>query len=505
MNESPSKRLSSGSLLARNTVWNLVGQGAPLLVAIVAIPILIKGLGIDRFGVLTLAWMVIGYFGLFDLGLGRALTKSVAEKLGEEREQEIPAIVWTTLFIMLIFGLLGMLVVSLLSPWLVHDVLKIPVSIQNETLHAFYLLALSIPIVISTAGLRGYLEAYQRFDLVNIIRIPMGIFTFLGPLMVLQYSSDLLAVVAILAAGRLVAWIIHILLCFKITPALHHSIAIQRAAIKPLFRFGSWITITNIIGPLIVYLDRFLIGGLLSVAAVAYYVTPFEMATKLWIIPTAMTAVLFPAFATSWKQDSSRTALLFGRGVTYTFLAMFPITLLIVALAHEGIDLWLSAEFAQNSTLVFQWLAIGVFINSLAHTPFVLIQGIGRPDLTAKLHLIELPFYLPTLWWAISAHGIEGAAIVWVLRLTVDMTVLFWMALRFVPLRGTLLWRMGLALGAALFLLIVAAMSMSLEIKGIFLLASLLAYAFATWFLILSSNEKRVVLAPLFRLIKRKA
>jgi len=63
--------LTGGRRLARNVLWNLLGTGAPLLVAIVVIPVLIEGLGIERFGVLTIAWMVVGYFSLFDLGLGR--------------------------------------------------------------------------------------------------------------------------------------------------------------------------------------------------------------------------------------------------------------------------------------------------------------------------------------------------------------------------------------------------------------------------------------------------
>ena len=72
--------LIGGRRLVRNVFWNLLGTGAPLLVAIVAIPMLIEGMGTARFGVLTLAWMVVGYFSLFDLGLGRALTKLVAER-----------------------------------------------------------------------------------------------------------------------------------------------------------------------------------------------------------------------------------------------------------------------------------------------------------------------------------------------------------------------------------------------------------------------------------------
>ena len=82
--------LTSGRLLAKNTVWNLVGGGAPMIVAVFCIPILIRGLGTSRFGVLTLAWALIGYASLFDLGLGRALTQMVAKKLGAGEDREFP-------------------------------------------------------------------------------------------------------------------------------------------------------------------------------------------------------------------------------------------------------------------------------------------------------------------------------------------------------------------------------------------------------------------------------
>src|SRR5712664_4951417 len=110
--------LTSGRLLARNTIWNLIGSGAPMIVAVVCIPILIRGLGTDRFGVLTLAWALIGYASLFDLGLGRALTQLVAKKLGAGEEREIPSLAWASLLLMLFLGLAGTAVVVLASPWL---------------------------------------------------------------------------------------------------------------------------------------------------------------------------------------------------------------------------------------------------------------------------------------------------------------------------------------------------------------------------------------------------
>ena len=228
------ENLTGGQLLARNVLWNLLGTGAPLLVGIVAIPILIEGLGTARFGVLTLAWMVVGYFSLFDLGLGRALTMLVAEKLGKGLSDEIPPLIWTAILLMAALGILGAVIVAALSPWLVGGVLKIPPELQSETLTSFYLLAASIPIVISSTGLRGILEAHQLFGLVNAVRIPLGLFTFLGPVTVLPFSNSLVPVVAVLVVARLTSWCAYAVLCIRVEPALRYSVAIHRAVVRPL-------------------------------------------------------------------------------------------------------------------------------------------------------------------------------------------------------------------------------------------------------------------------------
>lgn len=485
--------LTSGRLLTRNMVFNTIGQGAPMIVAFFTIPLLIKGLGTDRFGILTLAWVVVGYFTLFDFGLGRALTKLVAEKLSTRREQEIPTLVCTALFLMLTLGLAGTLVVSLISPWLVRDALKIPAVLQSETLHAFYLLALAIPVLVSTIGLQGVLKAYQRFGLIIGIRIPLGMFIFLGPLLVLPFSQSLFSVVAVLVAGLVIAWLVHFPLCFRVMPKMRQGTLLERAMVRPLLGFGSWMTVTNIINLIMIHLDRFLIGALISIAAVAYYATPCEVVTKLWFIPGAMVGVLFPAFSTSFAQDPTRTVLLFYRGVKYLFLLLFPISLLIVTFAHEGLELWLGAEFARNSTGVLQWLAVGVFINSLAYVPLALLQGVGRPDLSAKLHIAELPFYLIAVWWMIMSYGIEGAAVAWVARMTVDALILFTMTKRLLTNAAVSMWRMVFVIGAVISIFITAVLLTGTAMKVLFTLLILLVFILATWFFILAPEEKSLL------------
>src|SRR5579863_1869017 len=210
----PVSHLTSGRLLARNTVWNLLGQLLPMAVGIAAIPLLIRGIGVARFGVLSLAWIIIGYFSLFDLGIGRALTKLLADRIGAHEEQTIPSLAWTSLLLLFLLGLFGGLVTLSISPWLVQRALKIPQSLQTETLHGFFLLAVSIPLVTTTSGLRGILEALQRFRILNLIRIPMGIFSFGGPLLVLPFSTSLVPVIGILVCGRLIGGMAHLFACF---------------------------------------------------------------------------------------------------------------------------------------------------------------------------------------------------------------------------------------------------------------------------------------------------
>ena len=494
MTKSQLQTLTSGKILARNTIYSLIGQGAPLLVAVFAIPQLIKGLGTDRFGVLTLAWIVLSYFSLFDLGLGRALTQLVAEKLGQENgEEEIPALVGTASFLMLILGLVGTVVFVALSPVIVYNTLKIPTELQGETLIAFYLLSASVPLVTSTAGTVGVLSALQRFDLINAVRIPLGLLMFLGPMLVLPFSNSLVPVIAVLLLVRFLAWGIYIWLCFHAMPALQNQIQFKKALLVPLLKFGGWMTVSNIVGPLMLYMDRFLIGSLISVTAVAYYTTPYEMVTKLWLIPVSLVSVLFPAFSTSFVQEPVRAKQMFNRGVKYIFLTLFPITLIIVTFANDGLTLWIGKDFAQNSTSVSQWLAVGILISSLSQVPFAFIQGIGRPDITAKFHFIELPLYLLVLWKFTTDFGIVGAAYAWVLRVLLDTILLFYVASKFIPNNKSLMQLMVFALGLTGLILGLASLKLALYIRGIYCLLILLTFIVTAWFMILETDERAMI------------
>src|SRR5438132_1434084 len=403
----------------------------PLVLAVLAMPPLVRGMGAERFGILTLAWAAIGYFGLFELGLSRALTQAVAHRIGVNRNGELPALVWTALLLLLALGVLGAVVLAAATPALITHVLNVPEGIRQEAIVSFYILAASLPFVVTTAGLRGLMEAHQHFGVVTALRIPLLAFMLLGPLLVLPFSNSLVPAVLMLAIGRVIAWAAHLVVCIRRYGYLHEvSPSVQPASLAPLLRYGGWITVSNVVSPIMVYVDRFLIGALLPMAAVAHYVTPYEVVTKLTVIPASVLAAMFPALAATFSSDRGHMIYLYDRTLRTVVLLIFPVVLLAISVAPDAMRIWMGAAMPPVSAVVLQWLALGVFINSIAQVPFVALQSAGRPDLMAKLHLLELPLYAASIWFLARSYALVGVAIPWTLRVTIDAVALALVARR---------------------------------------------------------------------------
>lgn len=421
-----------GRRLGRNALLNLAGDGLPLVAAVAAIPLLIERLGVERFGILTLAWAVVGYLGFFDLGLGRAVTKLVAERLGTDREREVPAVAWTALLATLGLGIVAGVALALGAPQ-IERALGLSGALGEEARIAFYLLAASLPVAVTLPVLRGLLEAQQRFGLVNAVRLPLGVLTFVGPLLAAGVSPGLVAVVGAVIAARALAWLVLLVMCLRSLPGLRRRPSFEGARLGELLRFGGWLTVSGVVGPLMLTFDRFAIGAVLSVAAVAYYTTPFDAVFKLLVVPTALVSVLFPAFAAHTAADSKETLALYRRGLRYTLVGLFPLVLILVAASGELLGLWLGPEFAARSERPLQILAVAMLVNGLTMVPFALLQARGRADLTAKVHVVELAAYLPLLFLMMGLFGITGAALAWLARASIEALVFFVLAARLVP------------------------------------------------------------------------
>lgn len=410
------------SMVIRHTVYNAVGLIVPIVVAIATIPILIKSLGLDRFGLLTLIWAIVSYFGVFDLGLGRALTQQLSVLMVKEKQASINSLLRTSLVLLLFLGLLAGLVLLGVTPLLAEQI-KGKIS-SDEVTGAIHAMAFALPFIVVTSGVRGALEANHCFGILNVIRLPMGIINFVGPVVIALYGSGRIDDISwLLAYARSISFTFHFYYMCKVMPGIFSRMFLESQWLRALITNGGWMTVSNIASPLLSYLDRFIVGFLLPASFVAYYATPQELILKVYIIPGALTAVLFPRFAAAFISGASKA--LYWKSVYAVSVLMAVFCLFNYFFAFQILETWISTEFAINSFMVMKILLVGVLFGTISSIPYTYLQAIGRAKIGAISHVVQVPFFLALSYKLTLEWGIEGAALAWSVRLAIDAVVLF--------------------------------------------------------------------------------
>lgn len=411
--------------LRRNTLWNLAGTGLPLLLGAVTIPYLISKTGLEAFGVLTLVWALIGYFSLFDFGLGRALTQQVAAARSAGFHAKLPSLIKTGLWFTVAMGVLGGGILAALANQLALHWLKVSVPLQSSTHQALLIAAIGIPLTTVTTGLRGVLEAYEDFKVVNLLRIGLGTANFgLPALSVMLIGNSLAWMVAGMIAARAIVLLAHLWLVHRKLSAGWASARFNNENMRSLLSFGIWMTVSSIIGPLMVTADRFIISGVLGATVVAYYTVPFEVVIRVLILPGALTSVLFPRLAAVMTTDRIEARRLYRKCIKIVTGVLLPVCLIIALGSKVGLTLWLGEAFAEQSWAIVCVMALGLLLNGIAYVPFAAIQATGDARKTAYLHLFELLVYVPVLYASMKYFGLIGAAIAWTVRVAIDLVVL---------------------------------------------------------------------------------
>jgi O-antigen/teichoic acid export membrane protein len=304
--------------------------------------------------------------------------------------------------------------------------LSISPSLRGDAVYEFRLIALAIPFVIGAAALRGVLEGALRFDLVNFVRIPLNLSAYLIPLGGALLHMSVPGIIALMVATRCIGLVAYLVLCRIALPELSRKPSFDSATVVRLISYGGWVSVSNLIQPIYTQLDRYMIGATVGVAALTFYSVPFEILTGLSILPISLLSSLFPLISglRGSERESSLEAV-YARPLKYLALALGPIVLALVTFSHDVLLVWQGAAFADKSTLVLQILLIGSFVNALAMVPGTWLLGISRPDVVAKILLIELPVYIPLAYILISRYGIVGAALAFTPRVALEAALYF--------------------------------------------------------------------------------
>lgn len=415
--------------VGRNATYNLIGSIVPVALSFATVPAYLHLIGPERYGVLAIAWLLLGYFGLFDLGLGRATSFRIAALRDAPPEARADTF-WAALAVNVVMGLVGGAVLWAAAAYFFSHVFKVDEHMRPEIMAAVPLLAASVPVATLTGVLTGALQGREKFLETNSVSTVSTVLFQLLPLgLVLAFGPNVTMLLTGALAARLLAAVVLAYRCHRELTAGHPRRLVRREIVT-LLKFGGWVNLVSIFGPMLQIVDRFAIGAILGAVAVTIYTVPFQLAQRMAILPASITNALFPRMSAATREEQE-TLSERSSGVMIGLMSL-PI-LAAVFLVEPFLRLWIGTKVGIQSAPVGRIVLIGFWFNAFALIPFVRLQASGRPDIVSKFVMAEVPPYLILLYFALKFFGFEGCALAFTVRCVSDYLWLNWLASRRLP------------------------------------------------------------------------
>lgn len=405
---------------------NLAGAFIPIVTALATVPIYLAAIGTARYGIVSVAWILLGYFGFLDFGLSRASANALARVGHGTRDERAPILV-TAFVLNLATGLVGSVLLYVCARLFVAHGIQAPAGIIAELRPVLPYLAAMLPLGMVAGVATGALESREMFVASNTVSTFGTVAGQLLPLLAVYVAGPSLGVIVpALFFSRLLTILASFAMVFRVEGRLS-PFDFDRRWIGRLLHYGAWVTVTSLVSPLLESLDQFLIAAMLGASAVAEYAVPMNLAMRSQVVATALARTLFPQLS-RLSADAAATVMEEATvGLAYGFGAIIAPAIM---LSHLFLTLWVGARIAAVSAPVAEILLLGAWANGVAFIPYAFLQGKGRPDLTAKAHLIEIVPFIAVLVGLTHLLGLPGAALAWTLRVAVDLALLLWMSKR---------------------------------------------------------------------------
>jgi O-antigen/teichoic acid export membrane protein len=407
--------------LARHTAYNLTGQLLPLAASLLVIPVYLPLIGEARFGVLALIWLLVGYTAVLDLGVGQAATRELA-RMAASPAAERTAVLRSALALALGLGTAGAVLGGALGSWYFEHHAELDATLLAELKAAWPWALFMVPLVTMSGVLNGALQASGQFAKLNLIGVAGQTLMLLAPLAVATHSGvELVGLVIAVAASRLAMLVALLRACSTELLRCPDSTHRGRWA-RQLIGYGGWTTVSALVAPLLLAIDRVLIGAQLGAPAVTHYTLPFQLAERTTALATAFGQALFPRLAATHVAAERQELAL--RSLRLLAAATAPVAALGLCLAGPFLAWWISEDLATRSTRVALLLCFAFWMSSLATVPYILLLATGRPKQVALVHLLQLPPYLALIYLGLQNWGIEGAAAAFAIRVLGDLVLL---------------------------------------------------------------------------------
>ena len=286
-------RVTQRRSIGWDVLLNSSGTILPLILSFVIVPLYIGKIGTDRYGVMSLTWILLGYFGFLDFGLSRASANALSRVPNAGPDVRVPILV-TSLYLNLALGAVGGIFTYGAVWWWAEHTASLPVNLRAEVSSAIPWIAGMLPLsMVAGVGI-GTLDSREKFLLSNVLAVTSGL---LGQVLPIGCAILFGPSLSIIIPAAFLARAFSTAVMFASIVWIERPLDLRRfdwTQVRPLFGYGAWVSVSGLISPMLDTFDQMLIGTLLGPSALAHYTVPMTMATRSQFVAGALGKTLFP-------------------------------------------------------------------------------------------------------------------------------------------------------------------------------------------------------------------
>jgi O-antigen/teichoic acid export membrane protein len=406
---------------------SLTASAWSMLVQLACVPLYIRFLGVEAYGLIGVYLMLQAILQVLDLGLSPTMNREMARySVQPEKADEARDLVRTLELGYWLIGLMIGLVLVTVSPWLAAHWIKASSIPALNVRHALMLMGVLAAFQWPVSFYQGGLIGLRKQVLFNVFRIISVTVSNGGAVLVLWIISPTIQAfflwLVVTNAATLACWTVFL---WKRLPAGTRSPLFDLGLLRNIGRFAAGMSGIAAFSLVLGQADKVILSKVFSLKVFSYYTIAGMFGVGLVMIVSSVFNTSYPRFSALVARGDEAELIRIYHGATQLMaVLLLPLATEIALFSNDILQLWTrNSEVARNAGPIATLLVIGSAINGLMNLPYALQLAYGWTSIGLQITVFMSVIVVPALWFAAAHYGPVGAACVFVGLQAINMLV----------------------------------------------------------------------------------
>ena len=407
------------SRLKQNVLANYVGTGLGAAMAVVFVPMYIKFMGIESYGLIGIFGILGAVVNLLDMGLSPTLNRELARLSAlPNKAQEMRNLVRTLELPYWGVALAIGITVFALAPLIAHNWVQAKHLSQDTVQQAVMIMGLIMMLQWPMSFYSGGLMGLQRQVILNSINVGIAALRGVGAILILWLVSPTIQAFFIWQVCTSALQIsILVIFLWRRLPSASAPAQFQIESLRRVWRFAASLSITSVVTLVLTQLDKVILSRMLTLETFGYYSLAYTVAANLMLLVYPVNTAIFPRFSqlvASGDQDGLKQV--YHLSCQLVSVLILSVAAIVTLFAPEILLLWTrNPTTAANTHSIVSLLIIGTALNGLAILPYALQLAHGWTRLMLYTNSVAAIIMAPLIIALTILYQARGAAIAWII------------------------------------------------------------------------------------------